>query len=182
MSVDLPAFGKPDEPDIREQLQLEPEILDFARLTRLHLARRRDWWRSRNARCPRPPRPPLRDEHPLAFVPRDRRAAVLRLVRIVRLLVDQRADGNRQARDRARAARCGSSPAVVAALGGELRMEPIVDEGVGVRAGDDVDRAAVTAVAAARAAARHELLAPEREASAASVAGRDVNVDLRQRT
>ena len=57
-------------------------------------------------------------------------------------------------------------------------MEAVVDEGVGVRAGDDVDRAAVAAVAAARAAARHELLAAERQTSASAIACRDVNVDF----
>ena len=54
----------------------------------------------------------------------------------------------------------------------------IVDERVDVRAGDDVDRAAVAAVAAARAAARHELLAAERQAAAPAVAGLDVDVDF----
>ena len=57
-------------------------------------------------------------------------------------------------------------------------MEAVVDEGVDVRAGDDVDRAAVAAVAAARAAARDELLAAEREAAASAVARFDVNVDF----
>ena len=47
-----------------------------------------------------------------------------------------------------------------------------------MRAGDDVDRAAVAAVAAARAAARHELLAAERQAAASAVSGRDVDVDF----
>ena len=40
MSVDLPAFGKPDQSDVREQLQLEAKVLLFARFARLHLARR----------------------------------------------------------------------------------------------------------------------------------------------
>ena len=51
--------------------------------------------------------------------------------------------------------------AVLAALGLELRMEAVGDERVVVRAGDEVDRAARAAVAAVRAAARHELLAAE---------------------
>ena len=57
-------------------------------------------------------------------------------------------------------------------------MEPVVDEGVGVRAGDDEHRAAVPAVAAAGAAARNELLAAERQTSPSATAGRDVNVDF----
>ena len=67
---------------------------------------------------------------------------------------------------------------MLAAFGGELGMEAVVDEGVGVRAGDDVDRSAVAAVAAARPAARDELLAAERQTSASAVPGRDVNVDF----
>ena len=57
-------------------------------------------------------------------------------------------------------------------------MKPVVDERVRVGAGDDVDRAAVTAVAAARSTARDALFAAERETSASAVAGRDVNVDF----
>jgi hypothetical protein len=67
---------------------------------------------------------------------------------------------------------------VIAARGGELGMEPIVDEGVGVRTGDDVNRTAVPAIAAARPASRDALFAPERQTTAAAVAGRDVNVDF----
>jgi len=67
---------------------------------------------------------------------------------------------------------------VLAALGAELGMEPEVDEGVGVLAGDDVNRAAVPAVSAARTAARHALLAPEGETSAATMPGLDVDIDF----
>jgi hypothetical protein len=65
---------------------------------------------------------------------------------------------------------------VFAALGGEQRMEAEVDEGIDVRAGDRVHRAAVTAVAAAWSAARDELLAAKREATAPAMTGFDVNV------
>ena len=44
--------------------------------------------------------------------------------------------------------------------------------------GDDVDGAAVAAVAAVGAAARDELLAAEAEAAVAAVAGGDVDVDF----
>jgi hypothetical protein len=67
---------------------------------------------------------------------------------------------------------------VLAALGRELGMKAEVDEGVDVRAGDNVDRAAVPAVAAARAAARDELLAAERQTATPAVARFDVNVDF----
>ena len=52
--------------------------------------------------------------------------------------------------------------AVLAPLGARFRVEPVVDEGVRVRAGEDEDRTAVAAVAAARTAARHKLLAAKR--------------------
>ena len=57
-------------------------------------------------------------------------------------------------------------------------MEPVVDEGIRVWAGDDVNGAAMSAVAAARSTARHPLLASERKAAAPSVTGFDVNVDF----
>jgi hypothetical protein len=47
-----------------------------------------------------------------------------------------------------------------------------------MRTGDDVDRAAVPAVAAARPAARDAFFAAEGKASTSSVSGLDVNVDF----
>jgi len=67
---------------------------------------------------------------------------------------------------------------VHAALSRELGMKAEIDQGVDVRAGDDVDRAAVTAVAAARPATRDELLATERQTAAPAVARFDVDVDF----
>src|SRR5437667_6838053 len=55
-------------------------------------------------------------------------------------------------------------------------MKPVVDQSVDMRAGGDKDRPAVTTVAAARSAARHPLLAPERKAAASPAASFDVNV------
>jgi hypothetical protein len=57
-------------------------------------------------------------------------------------------------------------------------MKTVADEGVGVRACDDVDRAAGAAIPAARAAARHALLAPECQAAATASAGFDVDVNF----
>ena len=57
-------------------------------------------------------------------------------------------------------------------------MEAEVDERVDVGAAHDVDRAAVTAVPAARPTARDELFAAERQTAATAVAGFDVNVDF----
>jgi hypothetical protein len=67
---------------------------------------------------------------------------------------------------------------VFSAFGREFGVKPVVDERVRVGAGNDVHRTAVAAVAAARSPARDPLFAAERETSAASVAGRDVNVDF----
>jgi hypothetical protein len=67
---------------------------------------------------------------------------------------------------------------VLAALGREFRMKAEVNEGVDMGAGDDVDRAAVTAVAATRPAARDELLAAERQTPAPAVPRFNVNVDF----
>ena len=68
--------------------------------------------------------------------------------------------------------------AVLAAAGLELGVEAEVDEGVLGGSRDDVDRAAVAAVAAVGTAARDELLAAEAQAAAPAVAGGDVDVDL----
>ena len=68
--------------------------------------------------------------------------------------------------------------AVRAVAGSEDLLEAVVEERVEVGVGDEVDRAAVAAVAAVRAAARHELLAAEAHGAAPAVAGRDVDVDF----
>ena len=67
---------------------------------------------------------------------------------------------------------------MLTALGRELWMKAEVDEGVVVWGGDDVDRAAVTAVAAVGPAARDELLAAKRQTAAPAVPRYDVNVDF----
>ena len=120
----------------------------------------------------------LRDQHALPLLGQigEQRVAALSLA--CGLLVDERADRNRELEIGAAVAGAVGAHAVLAALGRELGMEAEVDEGVDVRAGDDVDRAAVSAVAAAGAAARDELLAAERETAAPAVSGFDVNVDF----
>ncbi len=65
-----------------------------------------------------------------------------------------------------------------AALGVEQRVEPVVDEGVGVRAGDDEHRAAKATVTAARTAAGDEFFAAERQTSGAAVACFYVDIDF----
>src|SRR5262249_36783115 len=66
--------------------------------------------------------------------------------------------------------------AVLSALGGKLGMETGADEGVRVWTGDDVNRSAVAAIAAARTAARHALFAPKGETPAAAPARHHVDV------
>jgi len=101
-----------------------------------------------------------------------------RLVLVAGFLVDERADRDRQLQVRAGLAGPVRTFAVPAAFAGEFGMETVVDQRVRMRAGDDVHRPAVAAVAAARPAARHPHLAAERQAAAAAVAGFDVNVDF----
>ncbi len=67
---------------------------------------------------------------------------------------------------------------MLAAVGLELGVEAEVDERVLGGGRDDVDGAAVAAVAAVGTAARDELLAAEAEAAAPAVAGGDVDVHL----
>ncbi len=40
MSVDLPAFGEPDEPDVGEQLEVQPQVAFFSGQARLRVPRR----------------------------------------------------------------------------------------------------------------------------------------------
>src|SRR6185295_17157217 len=68
--------------------------------------------------------------------------------------------------------------AVAAAPCGERLLESVVEQRVQIGIGEQENRAARTAVAAARSAARNELLAPERHGTPAAVAGRDVDIDF----
>src|SRR5262249_2964678 len=68
--------------------------------------------------------------------------------------------------------------AVAAALGGELRMEAVIDQGVDVRAGHDDDGPTASAVAAARPAARYALLAAKGQTAPPAIAGCNVDVDF----
>src|SRR5262249_6022414 len=92
--------------------------------------------------------------------------------------VDQRADRHLELEVGAAVPRTVRAHAVLAALSGKLGMEAEVDQRVDVRAGDDEYRTAVTTVAAARPAARNELLAAEGQTALSAVPGFDVDVDL----
>jgi hypothetical protein len=67
---------------------------------------------------------------------------------------------------------------VAAALGLELGMEAIVDEGVQVQARDEEHRPAPASVAPVGPASWYELLAPETETAVAAVARLHVDVDF----
>ena len=94
------------------------------------------------------------------------------------LLVHRRARGDLQ--DEIAAVMSGAirSLTVLAALGAELRMEAVGDERVLVETRDEVDRTAVSAVAAVRSAPRDALLAAKAQAAVAAAARFDLDVDL----
>ena len=101
-----------------------------------------------------------------------------RFVRIAGLFVHERAQRNGELEIRARVARAVRALAMVAAPRSEFGMEAVIDQGVRVRVRDDENRSAVAAVAAARSAPRHKLLAAERKTAPPAVACSDVDVDL----
>src|SRR5581483_1504277 len=152
----------------------EPQVLDLAVLAGLHLARRAVG-RGGEARVAETAAPPLRDQDPLPLLG-EIRQQLQRLAVVLGLLVDEGADRHRQLEVVAVRARAVRPLAVAAPARREFGVESIVDEGVDVRAGDDVDRSAASTVAAARAAPRDALLAPERKAAAPSVPRLDVDV------
>src|SRR6185503_3487422 len=117
---------------------------------------------------------PLRDQQRLVFV---RQVGDLDEL-LALLLEDLRADRDLQGDVAARLARAQRAFAVRAAAGLEQLLEPEIEEGVEIGARDQVDAAAVTAVAAIGTAARDELLAAKAHGATAAMAGRDVNLDL----
>ena len=66
--------------------------------------------------------------------------------------------------------------AAAAVLGGEMLLIAVIDERVEAVDGERDDVAAVAAVAAVRPAVFDELLAPERNAAVAAVAGADIDL------
>src|SRR5258708_1354560 len=137
MSVDLPAFGKPTRPTSASSLSSSRRSFSSPGSPGCTLrgARFVDV-----AKCafPMPPRPP-RDEHALTFGGKIREHFV-GFFRVAGLLVDQRADRHGQLEILAALAGAVRSLTVVAASGRQLGMEPVVDERIGMRAGDDEDR------------------------------------------
>ena len=160
----------------RRAAELETQVLDVAGLARLNLARRA----IRSRRKPgvaHAAATAFRDQDALAF-PGQIGDQAVRRIDLRCSFGDQRPDRDGELEIGAAVAGAVRAHAVLAPLGLEFRMKSEVDQGVDVRAGDQVDRPAVSAVAAARPAARHELLAPEGQTPATAMTGLDVNVDF----
>jgi hypothetical protein len=67
---------------------------------------------------------------------------------------------------------------VGAAARRELFLVSVIEEGVQVGVGDEVNGPARAPIAAVRAAARHELLAPKTHGAPAAMSRRDVDVNF----
>ncbi len=120
---------------------------------------------------------PLRQQHALSRF--DEIANPNRCVRwILGFLIDQRAYGDFELDVGRILARAVGALAMAAAARVEFAIESEGDERVDVRAGDGVDGPALASVAAVRAAARDELLAPEAHAAGAAVSGFYEDVDF----
>src|SRR5579884_309589 len=119
-----------------------------------------------------PPSTAMRDNEGVAR----HREVVQQLARLV--VIDHRADRYRNLNRTAVAARSIAALPMTAALGFMFGIESEMKESDVVVAGDERDVPAATTVAAAGAAARDVLLAPERKTPVAAVAGFDLNPDF----
>ena len=169
----LPGVGEADQPDVGEQLQMEPEILFLAGQARFGAARRAIGGRG-ELRVAAAADAALGDQEPLS---RGRQIGDLHHA-VVLLLVDDGADRHLELDVGALAAGAIRAFAVSAAVGGEFLLEAEIEKGIEVGVRRQVDRTAGAAVAAIGAAARHELLAPEAHGAAAAVPGGDVDIDF----
>ena len=171
MSVDLPTFGKPRRPasastrSSRRSVRRSPGVPGSARRGARLVG---------VAKCmlPRPPRPPRATIAVVAG------AAQVGQLGAALVVVDERPRRHAQHEVGAARAVLVLATPVLAALGAQrLRVGEVEERReAGVDAQHDV--AAVAAVAAARPAARHVLLAPEAGAAVAAVAGLDADAHL----
>src|SRR5262245_9065963 len=170
----LARIGEAYEPDIREQLEVKPKILFFPGKTGLRFARRSIGGRGERGVAV-PSQAALRDEHPLAVLGQVRE---LDVPVVFGALVHGGARRHLKFNVVAVFACTVRSLAVAAAPCGEGLLESVVEQRVEVAVGDQEDRAARTAVAAARSAPRDELLAAEGHCTPAAVASCDVDIDF----
>ncbi len=169
----LAGVGEADQPDVGEQLQVEPELLFLAGQARLGAPRRAIGGRGELGVAA------AADAAPGDQEPRSRRRQVGDLDQaLVLLLVDDGADRHRELDVGALPPGAVRAFAVCAAFGGEFLLEAEIEKGIEVGVRRDVDRTAGAAIAAIGAAARHELLAPEAHGAPAAMPGGDVDIDF----
>ena len=159
----LAGVREADETDVGQELELQPQLLRLAGHARVRAARRAVRG-GREAGVAAAALAAGRDEDTLARL--GQVGQLDQLSAVLDDLVDHRADRHLQHEGLAVAAVPVRAHAVLAALRLEPLVEAVADERVHVGAGDEEDRAAVAAVAAAGPAAWHELLAAERDAPA----------------
>ena len=167
----LAGIRQADDAGIGDQLQAQPDGALLARLAGIGVARRAVG-RGLEMRVAEAAIAALRQHDAVADLVEvgEQRLAVL--------LVDLRADRHLQHDVVAVRAMAVLAHAAAAALGLEVLLVAVVDQGV-----EAVDRlrdhvAALAAVAAVRAAELDELLAPERHAAVPAVAGADIDLGL----
>src|SRR6185436_6506860 len=161
----------PDEADVREELQPQPEYALLAREARFG-APRRAIRRGCERRVSSASSSAARDEHAVSDVAQ----VGQRNQFVAMLVVDDGPRRNLEFHVRAAVTGAVGAQAVLAALRVEFWMETVGDERVLVLTGDEVDRSARTAVPAVRAAARYAHLAAEGHAAVAAVARVDLNI------
>jgi hypothetical protein len=170
----LAGIRKADESDIGQQLEMETQVFFFSRQSGLRPPRCAVRG-GRERRVAVPAEAPLRDEHAFAIC---REIRNLQILALRGSLVHDRA-GRDEEIDVDSGLACPIGAFAVAATScGEDFLEAVIEERVQVRVGNEVNRAARPSVAAARPAARHELLAPEGHRATAAVACGDVNIDF----
>ena len=168
MRVDLPAFGRPDERHVREELELEREVALVAFRAGIRAPRRP----VRGGREPR--------VSPPAFAARGHEERLPLLDEVADDLpgltvLHDRSDGHRDRKSRAVLPVAVVPLAVAAAARGEAPREAEGVERVQAAVGDERHAPAVPAVPAGGPAPGHELLAPEGDAAIATVAPGDVD-------
>ena len=166
--MDLPAFGNPTRPTIGQQFEFKVKMALLAQLPLFRLARRLVPGFCEVLVTATSP-PTLREQNALA-----RNGQIGELLTRV-LIGDDRANRDEQYHVRAGMSRAVRSFAVAAAIRFEFAIITVTQQSVIVRIGFQINAAAIAAVAARGAAARHEFLTAERDAAVPAVPGLYVN-------